>query len=240
MEQDWSAALEIIKKHTFKIISPNGSGTGFLLTKREGDICGIATALHVVNHAHEWEEPIKVIHAQSQAAIVLHHDKRVIFPNAKKDCALILFHRENLEVEKEPLSLGPEDKYLKAGVQVGWAGYPAVAPNEFCFFSGSVSCFLPNVGSYLVDGVAINGVSGGPAFVTFKEGHLQVIGIVSAYIPNKVSGDTLPGVCFITGVYPFHEFIKGIDSLEHAREKASEEKTEQIAQPDRGENPASG
>lgn len=239
MEQNWSTALETIKKHTFKILSPNSSGTGFLLTKRAGDICGIATAFHVIEHAYQWEEPIKLIHTESKEQVILHQNERFIFPNANKDFALILFQRGSLKIENEPPTLGPHDKSLKPGVQVGWAGYPVVAPNEFCFFTGNISCFLEEVGSYLVDGVAINGVSGGPAFVAFEESHPQVIGIVSAYIPNRAGGETLPGVCFITGVYPFHEFIKGIDSLEQARDKALESKN-LVTQPASGENPVSG
>ena len=189
MEQDWSVALEIIKKHTFKILTPNGSGTGFLLTKRAGDVCGIATALHVVDHANQWEEPIKLINAASKSEVILHPKDRFIYANATKDCALILFKRGSLKTENEPPPLSPPDKFLKPGLQIGWAGYPAVAPNEFCFFTGNISCFLEDVGCYLVDGVAINGVSGGPAFVTFEKGSLVVIGIVSAYLPNRAAGE---------------------------------------------------
>ena len=102
MEQDWSVALEIIKKHTFKILTPNGSGTGFLLTKRAGDVCGIATALHVVDHANQWEEPIKLINAASKSEVILHPKDRFIYANATKDCALILFKRGSLKTENEP------------------------------------------------------------------------------------------------------------------------------------------
>jgi hypothetical protein len=238
MEQDWSVALEIIKKHTFKILTPRGSGTGFLLTKRAGDVCGIATALHVIDHANQWEEPIKLINAASKSEVILHQSERFIFPNTKTDCALILFQRGSLKTEDEPPPLAPKDKALKPGLQIGWAGYPAVAPNEFCFFTGNISCFLAEFGSYLVDGVAINGVSGGPAFVTFEKWHLVVIGIVSAYIPSRAGGETLPGVCFITGIYPFHDFIKGIVSLEQARDKALKEATNKKDKLDNGEKPA--
>jgi len=37
--------------------------------------------------------------------------------------------------------------------------------------------------TYLVDGVAINGVSGGPVFYTATKG-IEVIGSVSAYLPT--------------------------------------------------------
>ena len=39
-------------------------------------------------------------------------------------------------------------------------------------------------------------------------------------IPNRVTGESLPGVCFVTDVKPFHDFIKRISSLEEAKTKA--------------------
>jgi hypothetical protein len=43
---------------------------------------------------------------------------------------------------------------------------------------------------YLVDGVAINGVSGGPVF----DDRCHLAGLVSAYLPNRVAPNTtLPG-----------------------------------------------
>jgi hypothetical protein len=48
---------------------------------------------------------------------------------------------------------------------------------------------------YLVDGVAVNGVSGGPAFD--RSG--LAVGLVSAYVPNQIApGRTLPGLMIVT------------------------------------------
>ncbi len=64
----------------------------------------------------------------------------------------------------EPLPLVPKDKFLKVGNKIGWLGFPAIQGANLCFFSGDISAWLQSQMAYLVDGVAINGVSGGPAF----------------------------------------------------------------------------
>lgn len=76
--------------------------------------------------------------------------------------------------------------------------------------------------AYLVDGVAISGVSGGPAFIVTDEGAPFIMGVVTAYIPNRVTGESLPGVCLVAGIHRFYDFIKEINSVEEAREKAKE------------------
>ena len=61
MDIKWYEVLEQVRNHTFKIITPQGSGTGFLLTfQPQFGIYGIATAYHVIDHAYTWEEPIKL------------------------------------------------------------------------------------------------------------------------------------------------------------------------------------
>ena len=62
------------------------------------------------------------------------------------------------------LPLAPKDMFLRVGNDIGWLGFPAVEATRVCFFGGRVSAWNPNAKAYLVDGVAINGVSGGPAF----------------------------------------------------------------------------
>jgi hypothetical protein len=47
---------------------------------------------------------------------------------------------------------------------------------------------------YLIDGVAINGVGGGPVFAALKNDQPQLLGTISAYMPNRMRGDALPGL----------------------------------------------
>jgi hypothetical protein len=219
MSLAWHEALDKVRQYAFKVITPNGSGTGFVITYQDSPgVCGLATAYHVIDHAYTWEEPIKVLHAQTGKEVILRAPDRYIFTNPQNDAALVMFMRNDLAIECSTLPLIPEDNYLKPANELGWAGYPVIAPNEFSFFSGHVSCYLAREKSYLVDGVAINGVSGGPAFTIFGD-EVHIVGIVSAYIPNRITGENLPGVCYVSGVDPFHEFMKDINSLEEARTK---------------------
>jgi hypothetical protein len=217
----WAKALDILRAYTFKIATPNGSGTGFLIKCGNiNNIFGIATAYHVISHSYLWEGPIKLIHEASGKQVILRNpEDRFIYCNQMKDIAIIMFVNNELELPKEELNLVAEDKHIKPGITIGWVGYPAVAPDNFSFFSGAVSCFLNDRLAYLVDGVAINGVSGGPAFIVGKE-IPHIMGVVSAYIPNRATGESLPGVCFVVGIHPFYEFIKDIKSVEEAQEKA--------------------
>ncbi len=222
-DPDWAIAVEKLKSYSFKIFTPSGGGTGFLLTVPNPEkICSIATAYHVISHAHQWEEPIKLMYSPTKEPVVLHVPDRFIFADADKDIALIIFFNLEFPLPDKELTLTPEDKYMKPGISVGWTGYPVVAPYDFSFFRGSISCFLQNQGAYLVDGVAINGVSGGPAFCILPKNVIHIIGVITAYIPNRVTGETLPGVCFVSSIHPFYIYMKQVKSLDEAKEKAKQ------------------
>ncbi len=229
-ETRWASALEFVKKYAFKIATPGGSGTGFMLTAPNSQgFCGVATANHVVSHAHQWEEPIKLIHAESGDTVILHNAERFIFANAQQDLAVIVFVNKKFDLPETDPTLLPEDEHLKPGIQIGWAGYPAIAPNDFSFFSGDISCFLEKNVAYLVDGVAINGVSGGPAYCVFPENVVNFVGVVTAYIPNRATGESLPGVCFVSAISPLYHIVKEIKSREEAEDKAKQIEAEQEA-----------
>jgi len=224
----WAKALETLRNYIFKISTPETQGTGFLITRyKSGPLCGIATAYHVIHHSHTWEEPIKIIHTASDKQVILRNPDRFIFANPQMDIAITGFMNEDLDLPETELTLAPEGKYLKQGIQLGWVGYPALAPNHFSFFSGFISCYLNDQKAYLVDGVAINGVSGGPAFTVIGKEKIHLIGLVSAYIPNRAAGESLPGVCFVVGMYSLYKIIKTIRSVEEAREKVEQIEAQQ-------------
>jgi hypothetical protein len=64
-----------------------------------------------------------------------------------------------------------------------------------------------------VDGVAINGVSGGPAFIREK----MLVGVVAAYIPNRATGEPFPGLAVVRGVEQFHELAESFRSIDEAK-----------------------
>lgn len=70
--------------------------------------------------------------------------------------------------------------------------------------------------TYLVDGVAINGVSGGPVFFIKTKG-IEVIGSVSAYLPNRAG--VTPGLAMVSHVEQYQKVIKTIKNMEEAKKK---------------------
>lgn len=213
----WRQGVEIIKSHVVKIMTPRGSGTGFLCAYAEDrKFCGIATAAHVISQSHLWEEPIRIQHYTSGEIKLLREPDRVVWLDFKLDTAVILFVKEKLPLPEDILPFISEKKHLKVGEEIGWVGFPAVSSQNLCFFSGRNSFWLDDSRSYLVDGVAINGVSGGPAFYTTTKG-IKVIGSVSAYLPNRVG--VTPGLAMISDVDQFLDVIKTIKDWDEAKKK---------------------
>ncbi len=216
LPEEWANALDIVRQYVVQIKTPRGYGTGFLIASSK-DIVGIATALHVVSYAEEWQQPIKIIHLPSKKTILLNQSDRSIHTNIRMDSALIRFRKSELPLPDEPLHL-PAGKTtrLREGVEVGWCGYPVISSKTLCFFSGRISAWLKDEASYLVDGVAINGVSGGPAFdVTIKTKPTKpvLIGLVTAYIANRATGEPLPGVSLIRSINPYLELFEELKGI---------------------------
>lgn len=220
-EITWSQAVELIGPHVVRISTPQGSGTGFLISNGHNNaVCGIATAAHVVDHAHYWEQPFRIDHVNSGRSIVVRRQERAVLLDAGRDTAAILFNRGDIPFPANPFPLSPKDKFLKVGNKIGWLGFPAIPAADLCFFSGDISAWIQSQAAYLVDGVAINGVSGGPAFHVLNidgNGTVVIVGVVSAYIANRATGDVLPGLSVVRDVSQFHELAPTFASLDQAR-----------------------
>lgn len=217
---EWFDAIDLLLPHVVEISTPSGSGTGFLLVKKnQSKLCGIATAAHVVNHAYLWEEPIRIQNHESGEVVILKDHERALFVKDELDVAAVIFLNQVLSFPDTPIRITQEGNYLKTGNEIGWVGFPALSPNTPCFFSGRISSVLKKPAAYLVDGVAINGVSGGPAFTRDDDGQLTIIGLVSAYIPNRATGEPLPGLCLLSDVIHLQALLKSFDSLEEAKDE---------------------
>lgn len=218
---DWPQAIEHLAVSIVKIATPRGSGTGcFISCSRETKLFGIATAAHVVNQAHYWEEPIRIEHPATSQSVVLRHAERSIILAEHRDTAVIVFTGDDKLLPSYNLPLVPEQMNLKVGSEVGWLGFPAICPYNLCFFTGRVSCWIEADHAYLIDGVAINGVSGGPVF-HLGERFPVITGVVSAYLPNRATGDSLPGLSVVRDVEQFHDIAKRFASLDEAKKHES-------------------
>lgn len=232
-ETTWHDAVELLTPYIVRIWAPQGSGTGFIISNsRSTPLCAVATAGHVIAHAHYREELVRIEHQASGNTILLRHHQRAINLQPESDTAAITFERGDLTLSTGNFPLTPKESYFKPGVEIGWLGYPAIPRASLCFFSGRISAWVQDDLGYLVDGVAINGVSGGPAFIRDQ----IVVGVVSAYIPNRATGEPLPGLAVVRGVEQFHQLAESFRTLDEA--KAEETKpTEPPPPPPEGDNP---
>jgi hypothetical protein len=206
----WTDALEYIMRYVARIETPDAQGTGFLVAKRIPAVPSpgppetvVATAYHVVKAAIEAQQPIVIQHLASRCRVEISPAGRDLTVQPERDLALINCSGSQLAFAGEAPRLAASHLRLKPGSEIGWCGFPdieGVGNDRLCFFGGYVSTLWSERGDYLVDGVAIHGVSGGPAFEK-DSGAVTIVGLVSAYIPNlAVEGVALPGVCSVTSV----------------------------------------
>ncbi len=220
---NWDQIVKKITPHIVKIETQSGHGTGFLLLYNENKtFCGVATALHVVDYADNWQQPIQIQHHSSGETVFLNAGDKVIYTDWETDSAVILFQNNEFPfLPKDPINLLPSGSIISIGYEVVWLGFPAVAPYNLCFFSGNISALREYSSerygdrkAYLIDGVAINGVSGGPVIHSNPADGIQIVGTVSAYWANRATGESLPGLSVAQDVSHFHEVASRVQSIE--------------------------
>jgi Trypsin-like peptidase domain len=231
---NWNEIVDKVTPFIVKIETPEGHGTGFLCMYNDGkSMCGIATAHHVIAHADRWEEPIRITHFPSGSNSLVKQPDRVIFPDENTDSAVILVPMGALKLPEDLIPLRPIENRLPIGAEVGWLGFPALGSgsNTLCFFSGNVSAWQDHRRAYLVDGVSINGISGGPVVYSLPDDSLQIVGAVSAYIVNRATGEALPGLSVAQDVSHFHTITRHIQSVDEGlRQKRAAEQAAQNKQ----------
>jgi hypothetical protein len=220
---EWDKIVAKITPHIVKIETQTGSGTGFLsLYNEDKTLCGVATAWHVVRQADDWQQPIRLWNHSQSETVFLKANERFISKDWHTDSAVILFPAVLLPLPKDPISLLPSDFVINIGVEVGWLGFPALAPRDLCFFSGKISTPQESRKAYLIDGVAINGVSGGPVIHGSDAEGTQIVGTVSAYYPNRATGEVLPGLLSAQDLSYAHNVASQVQSIDEANKKQAE------------------
>ena len=61
-------------------------------------------------------------------------------------------------------------------------------------------------------------VSGGPTF-HIRQDNVRVIGVVSAYMANRATGEALPGLCVVRDVSHLQQITGHFKSIDEAKEK---------------------
>lgn len=213
---DWSSAYEVVSQYIVSIETPNGAGTGFLfMHSRPTSLVGLATAAHVVDYANDWRLPIRLTHSASKTECFLDERQRTIIVNRERDAGSIVMASAKMPgLPLRTLPLIGKAEVLPIGAEVGWMGFPSIAEGHLCFFSGRISAQNRDEDSYYIDGVAINGVSGGPVFYV-PQGDPKakspiVVGVVTAYKYNETYENALPGLLQAQDLKPFHEAIRNL------------------------------
>jgi len=140
----WEDALTTILPSVCKITTHNGTGTGFILSvngPEDSQIYGLATAYHVISTAYELDMPIRITHYSSNNFVVLKADpnSRIIYPIPNVDLAFILFNKSSIGIDINPAKMMDPGSVTASGKEIGWAGFPSVAPALACFFHGYIS-----------------------------------------------------------------------------------------------------
>lgn len=195
---EWQSLIPHVSPHVVRIETPNGSGTGFLIDRTNG-LFGVATAAHVVRDASVWDQKIIIRHADvDEPCQLVPSPSRVILLDPVLDSAYVSgFLPRSWEeaLPEHPIEHAPPGRPVLQGVEVGWLGYPDIVPGKMCFFSGRISQFSER--RYFIDGVAVPGVSGGPAFLyamSVEPHGLRFLGSVSAYQAGRLGGEAIPGL----------------------------------------------
>lgn len=225
---EWNNIVSYLTPYIVKVETQDGHGTGFMCMHNPlKTFVGIATARHVVEQADEWQQPVRITHFPTKNSAFLAQPDRVIFSDPDTDSAVILVPIDKLDLPKEPIGLLPTANVLDIGTEVGWLGYPGIAAHTLCFFSGNVSAWQEWRHSYLIDGVSIPGVSGGPVAWLHPTEGLKIVGLISAYVSSK----TTPGLAIARDVSHFHSILSWFNSLEEARKEKEKQLQEQQAKP---------
>ncbi len=213
--------------YLYKIETQDGYGTGFIYSiKQESDqriSVFIATAAHVIAKAADWSQPIKLKHYSSGDSMLLYPNMYYVFISPFSDSAVIKIDGINVPFKYQenlpelPL-LSEYNNIVSIGKNVTWLGFPNIEPETICLFSGLVSAHKKIQGftTYIIDGVSIHGVSGGPVIYISDTSKIEIIGVVSTYSPNRAFGQTLPGLMYACDVSYFNLFNTALASKEAA------------------------
>ena len=196
---NWSKHVRTMRPHVVRITTPDGAGTGFILhiDKSKGKLT-LATAAHVVRDALSWNQLISIYHeAFKEDPLKAWPGERSILLHPRFDSACITVDLPEVREDafpQEPIEHVPFETAVTSGTEVGWLGFPYLVNSKRpSFFSGHISVFAEN--RYFIDGVAIPGVSGGPAFRYYSsQKKIRILGSISSYRPNRARGEALPGL----------------------------------------------
>ncbi len=209
----WPQAVSQMRQNLVKVSTLGGGyGSGFLIPpppKAPGNLC-VITAFHVIKQAHETGATIEIEHPGEGIKISLPSLARSVFVANNRDQAIISFNGPKDFEKLHEVTFLSKDRHYNPGVELGWLGFPdlEVSQNVACFLSGRVSAYLEDKEAYLIDGVSIHGLSGGPVFYC-SDDQVVMAGIVTNYYPNPVNNQAWPGLAMFRTINPLMKLYEG-------------------------------
>src|SRR5713101_3932243 len=202
----WKDVVEKIAPLVFRVYIDQYVGTAFVVCRGRGKppfehVAVLATARHVADPAKTGvvdsltlvSSDLKREYPSSQNPM----EMRVLGKEAYDTSVILVRSREEIISSQALMPMLPWNSLLRRGADIAWLGFPALFDPELCFFHGFVSGFRGDRPRYLVNGTAMPGVSGGPAF----DNRAHLIGLVSEYISHKEEGEAvLPGVLTVVPI----------------------------------------
>ena len=217
--------IKIISPSVVRVQTHNGYGTGFIFWQNQ-ELCCIATANHVIEPANQegWEQPILITQSDGESIHLYPHDRWIVPRLNNGDSAAIVVRKENFKIPENLIPL-QEDTTISIGSSIGWLGYPVLIDKGIIqpsFFSGVISNIFPVTDQYVIDGVSIHGVSGGPVFYLSNDcSGSFIIGSISSYHVNRVpvgeNMESWPGLLISHNVSVFKPLIEHLKTLEDAK-----------------------
>lgn len=209
----WNSVIDGVSPYIVSIDTPLGHSTGFLCGRNaSGTVCGIVAAYDVMERAVEKEQPVCITHYESGETTMLNSSDRIIFPDPLREtsCALIALSGGRLPFPRHDLPLLAGR--LNTGDEVVWLGLPRQDPERLCFFTGRISAWMDHRDAYLLDGVGVNGISGGPVATVFPGGRIGIVGAITASLANRAAGNVIPGLSLAEDIQHFQDLIRENDS----------------------------
>ncbi|MBQ7177105.1 MAG: trypsin-like peptidase domain-containing protein [Victivallales bacterium] len=213
---EWCNAVQLMMGNLVRIDTHGGGyGSGFIIpppTNTPGNCC-VLTAYHVLTLAYETGATITIRSAKTDVRVDLPSLLRYVFVVKDRDQAIICFNAPKDFALLHTIHFLSHDYHYNPGAELGWLGFPCLkkAREVPCFFSGRISAYLPDDEAYLIDGVSIHGLSGGPAFYCDDDGKVVLAGIVTNYYPNEVNNQSWPGLAMFRTINPLMELYEAQD-----------------------------
>ena len=185
-EQPWDEVIDRVSPLVYRIYAGPSMGTGFVVSiarpqEEKSFYTILATAWHVVEDIVGTNGDIELVSADKTRRFSSVDDNIEVLRLGKKvfDTALLRIKSDKPFIEQSDLlPMLPWESMLARGVEIGSLGFPGLVEPELCFFRGVIAGYLSTPPTYLIDGVTIHGISGGPAF----DQRSHIIGLVTAYI----------------------------------------------------------